>query len=498
VPKFILFLIVGVVAAPALSSADIRSTGLMHIARANHASVVLVDGRVLVVGGSAAENGCELVPGELYDPASGEWSLTPLPPLAIDAKFNPTTLADGEIEVFAKRRCTESRQRSVAFDPKTSTWRLVEESSKVEGNVTHIETSPELLRRMAGRRGYSTTTLKNGYVLIAGGTASNRRVRNAELFLPELEYDLIRTVARHGGGFAGRPIGVASTPNGHVFVSECAPAARCARTQLFEWSAPVRPDVGPVKGNTVMRLLIREVASELDGMTHAVRIDATGNIWVVNQGTNVIVKMNRDGKPTQGFFRAPSETGTTNAIGAALPAEYVFRRPTDIAWDSEGNLFVADAGKAQVIKYSSTGVFLKAIGAPHSAPYGLNNPHSIVADRTGNLYVANHGDSNIKVFDAELNLRGVYEGVGKPFGLCMSQGTPQYLYSSSNAEKNIENGTENPGEIYKMDLHGKVIGRIGSYDGSTDAFRTPHAIDCTVEQQVVVVTGASSFVVSLR
>ena len=50
-------------------------TGSLHIARYRHTATLLSNGRVLVVGGSS-DNSVILSSAELYDPTSGSWTVT--------------------------------------------------------------------------------------------------------------------------------------------------------------------------------------------------------------------------------------------------------------------------------------------------------------------------------------------------------------------------------------------------------------------------------------
>ena len=82
--------------------------------------------------------------------------------------------------------------------------------------------------------------------------------------------------------------------------------------------------------------------------------------------------------------------------------------------------------------------------------------------RKGIVYVADRGNSRIVVLDNDLNQKAVYDNVGAPWAVCISQGPHQYLYSS-NSFPTGNNFDQAPttGEIYKMELDGTVLGRFG-------------------------------------
>ena len=53
---------------------DFSAAGMMRVARAGHTASMLQDGRVLIAGGNGADHWA-LLSMELYDPASGEFSI---------------------------------------------------------------------------------------------------------------------------------------------------------------------------------------------------------------------------------------------------------------------------------------------------------------------------------------------------------------------------------------------------------------------------------------
>ena len=58
------------------------ATGNLNVARGDHAATRLQNGKVLVVGGSSADTATE-TRVEIYDPATGQWTLLARLPLAV-------------------------------------------------------------------------------------------------------------------------------------------------------------------------------------------------------------------------------------------------------------------------------------------------------------------------------------------------------------------------------------------------------------------------------
>src|SRR6266496_2084792 len=251
--------------------------------------------------------------------------------------------------------------------------------------------------------------------------------------------------------YLGEGIGVATNSKGHIFVY-----TRSQATRLFEFDA---------KGN-----YLREIGEGLYGFAfaHAVRVDPQDNIWAVDEGTNMVIKFNPEGRVVMVLGRRPEAVegvpAASAAGGAASPAEpYVFSRPTDVAWDAAGNIFVSDGyGNSRVAKYDKDGRFLKSVGTRGSAPGQLNLPHTIAADAKGNVYVGDRSNSRIQVFDNDLTFKEIYDQVGAPWAVCITPGPHQYLYSSnSNPDSNNSLISAVTGEIYKMELDGTVLGKFG-------------------------------------
>jgi sugar lactone lactonase YvrE len=267
--------------------------------------------------------------------------------------------------------------------------------------------------------------------------------------------------------YMGEGIGVATNSKGHIFVY-----TRSQATRLFEFDA---------KGN-----YLREIGEGLYGFAfaHAVRVDPQDNIWAVDEGSNMVIKFNPEGRVTMVLGRRP-EPGET---APAAPEPYTFNRPTDVAWDAAGNIFVSDGyGNSRVVKYDKNGRFIASVGSKGSAPGQLNLPHTIAMDAKGNVYVGDRSNSRIEVFDNDLTFKAIYDNVGAPWAVCITPGPHQYLYSSnSNPDNNNSQIEAVTGEIYKMELDGTVLGRFGHAGKKPGEFGTVHEIDCRNENELLV------------
>jgi NHL repeat len=295
---------------------------------------------------------------------------------------------------------------------------------------------------------------------------------------PDIPYDSAPNFIKLPAGlYLGEGIGVARDSKGNVFVYTRSGEA----SRLFEFDAN--------------GAFVREIGRGVYGfqMAHAVRVDPQDNIWVVDEGTDTIMKFNQAGRVVMVLGRRPEAVEgliPTPGRGAVPPpaGPYAFGRPTDIAWDALGNIFISDGyTNSRVVKYDKNGRFVRSVGTRGTAPSQMNTPHSIQVDAAGNVYVADRGNQRIQVFSNDLVLRAVYDNVGAPWALCITPGPHQYLYSSnSNPDNNNSIQSAVTGEVYKMELDGTVLGKFGVAGKQLGEFGTIHSIDCKVDNQLIV------------
>ncbi len=294
---------------------------------------------------------------------------------------------------------------------------------------------------------------------------------------PEFPYDSAPNFLKLPANlYLGEGIGVARNSKGHVFVYTRSGES----SRLFEFD----------QNGT----FVREIGRGLYGfaMAHAVRVDSQDNIWAVDEGTDMVIKFNPEGRVVMLLGRRPESHGFAAPPPPGTPPRtaqpYTFGRPTDIAWDAAGNIFISDGyTNSRVVKYDKNGRFIKSVGTRGSEPSQLNTPHSIQTDAQGNVYVADRGNRRIQVFSNDLTLRAIYDNVGAPWAICITPGPHQYLYSSnSNPDNNNSLAAAVTGEIYKMELDGTVLGKFGRPGKQLKEFSTVHAIDCRNENELLV------------
>jgi hypothetical protein len=121
---------------------------------------------------------------------------------------------------------------------------------------------------------------------------------------PEIAYDSVPNFLKLPNGvYLGEGIGVARNSKGHVFVY-----TRGGDTShLYEFDQ---------NGS-----FVREIGKGLYGfqMAHAVRVDPQDNIWVVDEGTDMVIKFTSDGRVAMLLGRRPEFNG---GVRATPPPQY--------------------------------------------------------------------------------------------------------------------------------------------------------------------------------
>lgn len=315
--------------------------------------------------------------------------------------------------------------------------------------------------------------------------------------------------------------GVAVNSKGNIFVfsrgNSTGPAYMATAAQLLEFDRTGK--------------FIREIGKNLYAWSyaHAVRIDKQDNIWVVDKGSDMIIKFNPEGRVEWVFgrkgeashYQQPPDTAVTlsgllSRAGVAVnpptpnnPRNPVpvhrngyFNQPTDIAWDSQGNTYISDGYiNSRVAKVSNRGEWLASWGSLGSGPVQFDTPHGVAVGPNDEIFVADRGNRRVQVLDtsgkflrqftidvpvpadykpaigdAPENLKTGSLAPGAPDALCMTPGPNPVLFV----------GDLYPSRIYKVSLDGKVLGVYGKSGKNLGEFGWIHAIACPSENELWV------------
>ena len=166
---------------------------------------------------------------------------------------------------------------------------------------------------------------------------------------------------------------------------------------------------GSVDGNAASATFTGPIAMTLDG---------AGNIYLAELNTALIRKITPSGDVST--LAGSGGFGFANGTGAAAS----FARPYGIAADAAGNLFVADSDNNRIRKVTPAGVVTTfagsgaagaADGAAASASF--QRPGGVAFDTAGNLYVADTGNSILR----KITPQGVVSTVAGQAGAMGSQ-----------------------------------------------------------------------------
>jgi DNA-binding beta-propeller fold protein YncE len=235
---------------------------------------------------------------------------------------------------------------------------------------------------------------------------------------------------------------------------------------------------------------VREIGKGAYGFMFAaqVRVDANDNLWIVDQMSNMVMEFLPHGRVGLLLGRKAEAVSVparpaAAGDGAGQPTD-LFERPTDVAWDAAGNIFVADGlGNARIAKFDKEGKFVKSWGKKGTATGEFANVRSIAVDAQGNVYAADGGNNRVQVFDNDGNFKTAFTNLGNPQALCITKGTNPFLYvSNSNPPDDIDRD----GEIYRMRLDGTLTGKFGRAGKLPKEFGTVNAIDCRTDNTLYV------------
>jgi hypothetical protein len=319
---------------------------------------------------------------------------------------------------------------------------------------------------------------------------------------PDIPFDAQDVIKMPVDLYLGEVAGVALNSKKHIFIY--------TRTGADDGATILEPRMARIFEFNADGSYLKEIGKNLysKAWAHAVRIDREDNIWLVDNGSDEVVKLGPD-------YRVKLILGRRNeAVGERIkrpapqtrtvppPRPGYFYEPTDVAWDAQGNAFVSDGYQNSTVhKFDKDGNIVKEVGtARGSGPGQFSTPHGIAVDSRGNVYVADRSNGRVQVLDNDLNYvreirydpaqtqppgwvspipdfgkrpDGKYSTLW-PNTLCITPGQTQYIYTNSMF----------PGQIQKFTLDGKLVGQFGTAGRKLGQLGWVHALSCVAENEI--------------
>jgi uncharacterized protein (TIGR03437 family) len=151
----------------------------------------------------------------------------------------------------------------------------------------------------------------------------------------------------------------------------------------------------------------------------AVALDSSNTLYICDTANNVIRTISQGIIfPFAGNY-IPGFSHDGNAANVAA-----LNIPTDMVFDINGNMFIADSGNGRIREVSNT-VITSLIGPVTSVPTGyveggsatatiLTNPRSVAVDSAGNVYIADTDVNRIRKVTIAKGIINTYVGTGNP------------------------------------------------------------------------------------
>lgn len=190
-----------------------------------------------------------------------------------------------------------------------------------------------------------------------------------------------------------------------------------------------------------------------------VAVDSSGNVYVADAGNNRIQKFTSSGNyVTQWGSRGDGDGQFGNLEGIAV--------------DSSGNVYVSESANSRIQKFTSSGVFITKWGSEGSGDGQFSQPAGIGVDGTGNVYVADSNNARIQVFTSS----GVFVTKwGSP-----GSGDGQFASPRTVAigpEGSIYVSDQGNHCIQKFDANGMFLGKWGSEGSGDGQFYYPQGVE---------------------
>ncbi len=200
----------------------------------------------------------------------------------------------------------------------------------------------------------------------------------------------------------------------------------------------------------------------------SIAFDSNGNIYVADRLNHRIQKFDSSGNFVTKWGSFGS--GTTQ-----------FKYPRGIAVDSLNNVYVADSDNHKIKKFDSSGNYITSWGNYGSGNGKISYPQDLVIDSLNNVYVSDYDNSRITKFSST----GSYITKWGSYGSGDGQFKPAYdLAIDSNNDIYVADRNNN--RIQKFDSSGNFLMKFGNYGTEDGELLLPSGILVDIDGNIYV------------
>ncbi|MGN6373586.1 MAG: virginiamycin B lyase family protein, partial [Solirubrobacteraceae bacterium] len=201
--------------------------------------------------------------------------------------------------------------------------------------------------------------------------------------------------------------------------------------------------------------------------------DSSGNVWVVDTGHNRVQEFNAKGEFVREFGAVGKEPGE-------------FSYPHGIAVSSAENVYVADTNNSRVQEFNAKGEFVRAFGSKGTGEGQFENVWGVATDGEGHVWTLEPGSKSesaprVQEFSSE----GIYIG---QFG---KEGTGQVQFKAPkgiavDSSDNIWIADSGNNRVQEIKPNGEFIRAFGAEGTGNGQFKNPYGIAIDAEGDVWV------------
>jgi DNA-binding beta-propeller fold protein YncE len=206
-----------------------------------------------------------------------------------------------------------------------------------------------------------------------------------------------------------------------------------------------------------------------------VALDKDGYLYVA--GGNRVVKYSPDGII---LFKIENQSN----------ANYNLSWWLHVAVDDSGNIYVSNSDENNIIKFDSSGNYLTKWGSFGNGNNQFNNPQGIAVDKDRNVYVCDHNNNRISRFTSSGTFIKTWGSQGNGDGLFQNP-RDIAVYNSNNVYVSDQNNHH----VQVFNSDGEFLRKWGSWGYEDDNFRSPLGISFDSEGNVYIVDSGNYRVV---